>query len=101
MLHILGVTGEELVCWQPPGSSKSPRPTGYFVVSQSHLPPKWNFHGVSETLFDCNCFSVALAVGHKAWFEVAPGPVVCCLFHLWALFYITAGWKHPKAPRRC
>lgn len=78
MLHILGVIGEELVCWEPPGSSESP--TGHFVISQSHLPPNWNFRGVSETLFEHNCFSVALAVGHEAWFEVTPGPILCCLF---------------------
>lgn len=88
-------------CWEPPGSSESPRPTGHLVISQSHLPPEWNFHGVSETLFECSCFSVALAMGCEAWFEVTPGPVLCCLFHLWALFHITAGWEHPKAPRMC
>lgn len=86
------------MCWEPPGSSQSPRPTGHFVISQSHLPPKWNFHGISETQFEHNCFSAALVVGREAWFEVTPQPVLCCLFHSWALLHITVGWEHPKHP---
>lgn len=101
--HTLGVTGEELVLgapWQLK-VSQAHRPLSTQMISQSHLPPKRNFHGISETLFNCNCFSVALAMGCEAWFEVTPRPVLCCLFHLWALFHITVGWEHPKAPRRC
>lgn len=74
--------------------SQAHRPLCHLTVS----PPKWNFHGISETQFEHNCFSAALVVGPEAWFEVTPQPVLCCLFHSWALFHITVGWEHPKHP---
>lgn len=85
------------MCWEPPGSSESPRPTGHFVISQSchqnGISMEFLKHSLSTTAL-VQLWSWDLKHGLKS----PPSPSCVVLFHSWALFHITVGWEHPKHP---